>query len=79
MDGLENCFENIEDTEKVKLRNNIFKSISKDLSSIVWVGIVLILIIWSYIETETMVPKNAKLDIYKLSIIEEYEDSIELK
>lgn len=73
MEILENY---IESDEEVEFRKNVFKSISKDLSSVIWVSIVLILIIWSYIQTETVIPKNAKLDMYKLSITEEFENNI---
>lgn len=75
MEILENYVDN---NEKVEIKNNIFEIISKDFSSVAWVTIVLVLIIWSYIQTETVMPKNAKLDIYKLSITEQIEDDIEL-
>lgn len=73
MEILENYIEN---NEEIEFKNNVFKSISEDLSSAIWVSIVLILIIWSYIQTETVIPKNAKLDMYKLSITEEFDDNI---
>ncbi len=73
MEILENY---IESDEEIEFKKNVFKSISKDLSSVIWVSIVLILIIWSYIQAETVIPKNAKLDMYKLSITQEFENNI---
>ena len=67
----------IDSNEELEFRTNVFRSISKDLSSIAWVAIVLLMIIWSYMQADTVMPKNAKLDIYKLSIVQE--NNIDLK
>lgn len=74
MEILENY---VEEQENLEIKNSVLKNISKDFSSIAWVTIVFMLIICSYIQTEAGMPKNAKLDMYELSIAE-LDNSVEL-
>lgn len=55
--------------DKIK---NVFGIITRELSVIIWISMVLALIIWSYVQNENEISKRAQIQIYeKLSIIEE--------
>ncbi len=61
----------INDSENINYRNNFFVNVTKELSLIVWVLIVLMLIIWSYVENEYSLSKKSEIDLYEMSISEE--------
>lgn len=51
---------------------NIFEVITRELSIIIWISMVLALIIWSYVQNQHDISQRAEIKTYEqLSIIEE--------
>lgn len=59
--------------ENLNIVKNFFVSISKEMVTGLWVLIVLLLIIWSYIESEYKGISSTELNIYQISISESLE------
>ena len=54
--------------ENISNVKNFFINISKEMITALWVVIVLLLIIWSYIENEMNVVDSFETDVYQISI-----------
>lgn len=57
-----NCKENFKEIK------NFFVTISKEMVTVLWVVLVLLLIIWSYIESENNITTSTELNMYQISI-----------
>lgn len=54
--------------ESIANIKNFFVSITKEMVTVLWVIIVLLLIIWSYVESENNKTNLFDTDMYKISI-----------